>query len=214
MIAIILILLYIVFSSIDFAKKTYATTYKRPFILIDAGHGYPDGGAVGTKTEVKESDLNLEYATTLKQLFLSLDYKVELTRNTKSGLDTNKDEDMNKRRKIIETSSCNVFLSLHMNKFSQTSSRGAQTFYKINSEPSKVLAKNITELLCKNLPSSRKLTLGGDYLVLNSAKCPSCLIECGFLSNEDDETMLQTSAYREKLCYAIFCGTVKFLSSQ
>lgn len=212
-IIVVLLVLYIFISNYNFAKKTNAESYKTPFILIDAGHGNPDGGAVGAKTGVKESDLNLEYAKTLKTYFESMNYHVELLRSTKSALKDDKQEDMLKRKEIIENSSCNIFISIHMNKFSLSSSVGAQTFYKQDDEPSKALATNIQELLIKNIEDARKLTLSGDYLVLNSAKCPAVLVECGFLSNEKDELRLQTKEFREKLCYQIFCGTIKFLNS-
>lgn len=210
----IILILYFVLVGINQAKTTNANSYKTPFILIDAGHGGSDGGAVGTTTNVKESDLNLQYAKTLKKYFLSLNYRVELVRETEFSLKSNKKDDMEERRKIIEKSKADIFISIHMNKFSDTVSKGSQVFYKQDDEPSKNLAENIKNLLVKNIEHSRKLILSGDFLVLNSAKCPSVLIECGFLSNAQDEQRLQTEEYREALCYQIFCGTLKFLSNQ
>lgn len=209
----LLLITYIFVLNFNFAKKVSVNSYKTPFILIDAGHGNPDGGAVGLKTGVKESDLNLEYAKTLKGYFESMNYRVELVRYTESALSPDKQEDMLKRKEIIENSSCNIFISIHMNKFSLPSSIGAQTFYKMDDELSKNFATDIQSLLIKNVEDARKLTLAGDYLVLNSAKCPAVLIECGFLSNEKDEKRLQTKSFRENLCYQIFCGTIKFLNS-
>lgn len=210
----ILLITYIFVLNFNFAKKTNAQSYKTPFILIDAGHGDPDGGAVGEITGVKESDLNLEYAKTLKSYFESMNYRVKLTRSTQLALKQDKQEDMLKRKEIIENSTCDIFISIHMNKFSLPSSIGAQTFYKQDDEQSKILATNIQELLIKNIDDARKLTLSGDYLVLNSANCPAVLVECGFLSNSKDEKRLQTKSFRENLCYQIFCGTIKFLNAE
>lgn len=210
---ILIFIAYLIFAGLDFSKNTVAESYKTPYILIDAGHGSPDGGAVGTFTKVYESDLNLEYAKTLEDYFLSMNYKVDLLRSTKQGLSNDKQEDMLKRKEKIEKSNCDIFISIHMNKFSLSSSIGAQVFYKQEDELSKQFAENIKDLFVKNLDYSRKLSLSGDYLVLNSAKCPAVLIECGFLSNKIDEERLQTKEYREKLCYQIFCGTIKFLNS-
>lgn len=210
---ILIVVIYITLININYTKGAIANSYKSPFILIDAGHGTPDGGAVGITTGVCESELNLQYAKTLKNYFLSMDYKVELLRSTESGLDEDKYEDMLKRKEIIEKSNCDIFISIHMNKFSLTSSVGAQAFYKQDDNQSKLLAENIRDLLVKNIEDARLLALSGDYLVLNSAKCPAVLVECGFLSNEKDELRLQQKEFREKLCYQIFCGTIKFLNN-
>ncbi len=209
---VILLIANIFVLNFNFSKQALASIYKTPFVLIDAGHGGLDGGAVGKTTGVKESDLNLEYAKTLKNYFDSMNFRVELTRPTHEALSKDKQEDMLKRKDIIEKSNCDIFISIHMNKFSLSSSIGAQTFYKQNDDLSKNLAESIQSLLIKNVDNARKLTLSGDYLVLNSASCPAVLVECGFLSNENDEKRLQTKSFRENLCYQIFCGTIKFLN--
>lgn len=209
---IVLILVYLLVATFSYSKKTSLESYVAPFILIDAGHGNPDGGAVGVKTGVFESNLNLEYALTLKSYFKSLNCKVELIRSSLQGLDEDKTIDMEKRKAIIEKSKCDILISIHMNKFNLPSSRGAQVFYKIDDDHSKLLAENIRDLFVKNLEYARELTLPGDYMVLNSAPCPAVLVECGFLSNELDETRLQTKEYREKLCYQIFCGAIKYFN--
>lgn len=211
---IILIIGYIVFANYDYAKNANADSYKTPVILIDAGHGHPDGGAISDFSSVCESDLNLEYALTLKQFFNSLNFKVKLTRSTKHAIAKTKTEDMEKRKKIIEKSNCDIFISIHMNRFSLSSSLGAQVFYKLEDENSKLLAENVKNLFVKNLEFSRKLSLEGDFMVLNSANCPAILIECGFLSNKLDETRLRSKEYRENLCYQIFCGTIKYLNKE
>ncbi|MGN1222700.1 MAG: N-acetylmuramoyl-L-alanine amidase [Christensenellales bacterium] len=208
----LIVIVYVLFCSIDFSQKTLANSYKTPYILIDPGHGSLDGGAVGLTTGVKESDLNLEYAKTLKSYFDSMNFKVELIRNTESALDEDKYEDMLKRKEKIENSNCDIFISIHMNKFTLSSSIGAQVFFKIDDKQSENLAVCVRDLLIKNVEDARKLVLQGDYLVLNSAKCPAILVECGFLSNKKDELRLQTKEFREKLCYQIFCGTIKYLN--
>lgn len=214
LILIIVIIAYIICLNINFSKKTIAESYKTPFILIDAGHGSMDGGAIGSITGIKESDLNLEYAKTLKSYFLSMNFRVELIRSTKDALEEDKYEDMLKRKEIIENSRCDIFISIHMNKFELSSSIGAQAFYKMEDLESQKLAESIRDLLVKNIEDARSLALSGDYLVLNSAKCPAVLVECGFLSNEKDELRLQTEEFKQKLCYQIFCGTIKYLNGK
>ena len=213
LIILLLVITYLVLVNINFVKSQNAVnSYDTPLILLDAGHGGADGGAVGTKTSVKESDLNLLYAKTLKSYFLSLNFKVKMIRESEFSLDSDKYEDMQQRRRIIEKTNADLFISIHMNKFSESSSLGAQVFYKQDDENSKVFAEDVRDLLVKNVEHARLLVLSGDFLVLNSASCPSILVECGFLSNEVDEKRLQTEEYRQNLCYQIFCGAVKFLN--
>jgi N-acetylmuramoyl-L-alanine amidase len=122
------------------AKPVFAHT-----IVIDAGHGGVDGGAIGTTTEVTESYLNLQYALTLKEICEQYGFKVVLTRSDMSGLyspfATNKKRsEMQKRQEIIENSSPDVVVSIHMNSFSTSQARGTQVFYGEGMESGEKLA--------------------------------------------------------------------------
>ena len=188
-------------------------------VVIDAGHGGIDGGVSGVKTGVCESELNLKMAFCLKECFNSAGIKTVLTRTDENGLYgvyndlTFKRRDMENRRKIIEKAKPDMVISLHMNKFSTTSRRGAQVFFDEKKENSVLLAKSVQQSL-NDMPECVKKTsaLKGDYYIINSHSYPACIVECGFLSNPDDERLLLTEEYRQKIAYAIFKGAIDYLS--
>jgi len=186
-------------------------------VVIDAGHGGIDGGVVGANTGVKESELNLEIAKTLKSLFESAGIKAVMTRNTSAGLYGTmskgfKLRDLKERVNIAETSGAQIFISIHMNKYSDSSRRGAQVFFKIGDDKSKNLAESIQSCFndMENAPRSSN-ALGGDYYVLNNVDCAAVICECGFLSNPEDERLLLDKHYQGALCQAILYGTIDHL---
>lgn len=115
---------------------------------------------------------------------------------------------MKKRIEIIEKSGANLVVSIHMNSFPLRSSRGAQVFYKEDNASSQFLANNIQQVFYENLPHGRKEAKPGDYYILNESPIPSVIVECGFLSNKEDEQLLQDSIYRSKVCTAIAYGII------
>jgi N-acetylmuramoyl-L-alanine amidase len=129
----------------------YITTGARPqleyTIVIDAGHGGRDGGSIGVDGSV-EKDLNLEYAKSLQKLLTNAGIRVVMTRSGDSGLynenaDNKKLSDMRKRRDIINNSTPDLVISIHMNSFHLDSCNGAKTFYQIGSNASIDAAKKI-----------------------------------------------------------------------
>ena len=116
-------------------------------VVIDAGHGGLDGGAVGRLTRVREDGLNLIVANKLKSLFEKNGITVVMTRKDEKALAASKDADMAKRREIIESSDADIVISIHMNKFQDSSVSGPMAFYHEDSEEGKKLAELIqTEL--------------------------------------------------------------------
>lgn len=187
-----------------------------PTIVIDAGHGGIDGGSVGLKGTV-ESKLNLSYALKLKEYCQQFGFKVVLTRTGEGGLyspfaKNKKRDDMKKRKEIIEKSNCDLIVSVHMNSFSDKSARGAQVFYNQENEISKSLASSIQTQFAASLVKAKKTALVGDYYMLNCTEKPAVIVECGFLSNAEEEALLITESYKEKTCYAVVCGIVTYLS--
>ena len=185
-------------------------------ILIDAGHGGIDVGAVGI-SGTKESDINLAFALTLKNMLQKYGFEVVLTRNDCDGLYTEykngfKMQDMNIRKDIIENSNEDLFISIHQNKFSSSSSFGPQVFYKPNDINSQSLATSIQKSLMKNLSTKDRPIKEGDFYLLNCSPCPSVLIECGFLSNASEEKLLQSQDYQQKFCEYIMHGIFTFLA--
>ncbi|HEY8390565.1 MAG TPA: N-acetylmuramoyl-L-alanine amidase [Clostridia bacterium] len=185
-------------------------------IVIDAGHGGIDGGVTGVNTKVKESELNLKVAKKLEKYFKSYGFDVVMTRTNSDGLyggsvKNFKQKDMKARAEIIRKAKPDAVISIHMNFFSQSKQRGAQVFYKKGNEAGKELARNIQETLALNIEYCNRLYLSGDYYIVNCTDYPSVIVECGFLSNADDEALLITDEYQEKLAYHIMLGCMKFL---
>ena len=197
------------------AVHTNAIIPKEITIIIDAGHGNPDGKKK-KKNGTIESELNLKYAKTLEKYLSGFGIKVVQTRNDENCLvDENTDNfkiaDMQKRAEIINSSGAQILISIHMNKFTQSSENGAQVFFEQDDEDSKKLADSIRNILVANFDNARKLTLAGDYYILNNTSPIGVIVECGFLSNENEEKLLNTPEYMNKMCYSIYAGIINFL---
>lgn len=213
---LVVFVLVAILSSFFVVQSVVAKPITHYSVVIDAGHGGIDGGCVGKSTGVLESDLNLKFAYNLQKQLTNLGISCTLTRKNADGLyDTtaknHKKSEMSVRKKIIEDASPDLVVSLHMNSYSLSSCRGAQAFFKKGHEQGKILADNIQQEL--SIITDVKSTAGkvGDYFIVNCTNIPSVLVECGFLSNIEEERLLATPAYQTKICYAISVGIVKFL---
>ncbi len=185
-------------------------------VVIDAGHGGVDGGVVSSDG-VKESDLNLDYAKTLGELFVRCGFNVVYTRKTHDGLyglatDGFKMRDMKKRKEIILSAMPNFVISIHMNKFGQTSRSGPQVFYQKESEQGLALAQSVQSVFNRFTGNTHE-AIGGDFYVCRESPCAAVIVECGFLSNQEESQKLQTKNYREELCSKIFQGIMLYLYS-
>ena len=188
-------------------------------VVLDAGHGGIDNGVSGITTGVKESELNLAVVKKLKACYENAGIKVILTRTDSNGLygvysqGSFKRRDMKNRVKVIEKVNPDLIISVHMNNFSSSSRRGAQVFYSGENEKSITLAKSIQQSLNSMEESVKKTSaLKGDYYILNAHNYVGCIVECGFLSNPEDEKLLTSNEYQEKIAYAIFKGSIDYLT--
>ena len=222
-VAIFLISFFLVFSVVFIIAglTTFSASLPKPthVIVIDAGHGGIDGGVTGSITGAIESDINLEIAKKLQNVFKNAGFEVVMTRTSSAGLyghtgAGHKMRDMKAREKIIKDCAPSLFISIHQNKFSSSSRRGGQVFYKICSSTSFLLAKCVQEQINALKDNGRKSSpLAGDYYLLNVASCPSVIVECRYLSNPQDEKLLLTNEYQQELAQSIFYGTLQFLVS-
>lgn len=183
-------------------------------IVLDAGHGYNDNGCSGTNGGI-ESDINLEITFKLEKILKDFGFKVVLTRKDKNGLydedaPNHKVSDMEKRKDIITQANPDFVISIHCNSYPDTSLRGAQAFYKKDNEESLNLATAIQETLTSQIPYAKKEANFGDYYILNESPANAVLIECGYLTNPEDEALLISPDHQQKLAYAIACGIVKY----
>lgn len=188
-------------------------------IVIDAGHGGKDGGAVGKQTDKTESELNLQYALVLKDICQQYGFEVVLTRSDMGGLynplaDNKKRSEMERRKEIIEKANPDLVVSIHMNSFPSSEARGAQVYYKNGLQAGQDLAESVQTSLHSNIPESKKTAKAGDFFVLNCTDIPSILVECGFLSNPEEEQLLQDEAYTHKFCYYVLCGILSYFNFQ
>ena len=196
----------------------HAQTVTAPVVVIDAGHGGIDAGVCGKATGVKECDLNLDIAKKLKGLFSRAGFAAVLTRKSRAGLyglptSGFKLRDMKKRREIIRESGADMVISVHQNFYSDSARRGAQVFFDSSSEAGKELAVSIQSCLNAMDSATRKVNpLVGDYYILECTDSPSVIVECGFLSNAEDEKLLLTEEYRDEVAHAIFTGALEYFA--
>ena len=186
-------------------------------VVVDAGHGGIDGGVQGVHTGVYERELNLSIAYKVKAELEKAQINVVMTRTTSDGaLDTmltQKQEDMQKRKKIIMDASPDCVVSIHQNKYTQQSRRGAQAFFWGDSSLADVLQAALNEKLNKENTGRTFSALKGDYYILRQTPYPSALVECGFLSNPLDEALLVTDEYQNKVAKVIADSIISFLMS-
>lgn len=219
-ILLIFIILTIIFVSTIVSLKVVNVKPQTEYVIVvDAGHGGIDGGSVGKATGITESELNLRYAKNLCNQLKQMDISCVLTRENENGLyDSSaknlKRSDMKKRKEIIETYKPQLVVSIHMNSFPLSSSRGAQAFYKKGNEQGKNFADCIQKQLSTSLEKTGVNGKVGDYYIVNCTDTPAVLVECGFLSNLEEEQLLVTKEYEDKICYLILCGIVSFLNSE
>lgn len=216
MVIMIVLVVFCAYDRAAFATKIENTEIT---ILIDPGHGGIDGGAQ-SKSGTIEKDINLAISLKLKDKLEEKGYKVCMTRDTDIGLyekgDTVKNkkrEDLAKRVELKNTTKCDVFISIHQNMFPQTKYKGAQVWYASNEE-SKKLAEDIQESLKNNIDKSNHRVskpAGEQYKILRDQnKCSSVIIECGFLSNVEEEVNLKKDDYQIKLAEAIAYGVEEY----
>lgn len=200
-------------------EPTFSGIYERT-VIIDPGHGEPDGGATGIMG-TSESKINLEISEKISAKLEKRCYNVVMTRYGPSGIDSGelsikekKLSDMHNRLKLLNGLDADVFVSIHLNFFTDPSVSGAQVFYSGNREESAVLGEAIrSELIRINEKNDRILKKAdkGIYL-MDKAKIPACLIECGFLSNPIDEENLKNEEYQEKIADAIVSGIENYFN--
>lgn len=211
--------LILVASIFIFQQKTeyvYSSPKPEKTIVIDAGHGGVDGGSVGF-SGTKESDLNLIYAKKLENYLKQAGFKVVQTRTNKDGLyptgtKNYKKDDMKKRKEIIEKNQADLVISIHMNSFPAASSKGAQVFFCKDNDGGQKLANSIQRQFVSTIKNARKNATTGDYYMVTCTDLPAVIVECGFLSNPDEEKLLLDNEHQNKLCYAILCGVLDFFS--
>ena len=191
----------------------------KKIILIDPGHGGFDGGAK-SKAGTIEKDINLQISLRLKENLEEQGYIVFLTRESDEDLGNSgktirekKREDLKKRRDMKAETKCDVFISIHQNMFQEAKCYGAQVWHSSN-EVSKKLADSVQEGIKESANDGNKRVskaAGDAYLILRDKyEGASILVECGFLSNPDEEKRLQTEEHPNSIVKGISWGINKY----
>ena len=201
------------------SSNVVQATDDKPCIVIDAGHGGSDPGKVGINGAL-EKDVNLSIALKLKEFLEANDIAVVLTRETEDGLydadaSKKKVQDMKRRVSIIEETAPVLTVSIHQNSYPEEYVHGAQVFYYETSTEGKKLAETIQTRLVQDIdPENKRQVKSNDsYYLLKKTPTPIVIVECGFLSNQEEAEKLCTQLYQEKVAWAIHLGILQYLNS-
>lgn len=195
-----------------------------PVIIIDAGHGGLDGGAIGIDGTA-EKDINLSIAIKLNEIISSYGYKTRMVRIEDISVhDTDADtvrekkvSDIHNRTALMDEYKNCIYVSIHQNKYESGSIWGAQTFYSPNDESSKILADFIQKSIVQNIQPNNKRVIkpsGTSIYVLYNATKPAVMVECGFLSNANELSQLKDENYQTQIAYSISYGIMNYFISE
>lgn len=181
-------------------------------LVIDAGHGGVDAGTMAAD-KTPEKEINLAIALDLYDFAVISGLSASLTRDgdylVYKDTDDKKRSDLYNRYDYINSIDNAVLISIHQNFFEDTAQWGMQIWYTVNDEISKVLADNILHYDKQFLqPQNARINKASDdsYYLLYKARVPSVMVECGFMSNVEENNLLKTEDYRRKLAYCILLG--------
>ncbi len=202
--------------------QVFAATTAQPILVLDAGHGGFDGGAVGENGTV-EQYINLAIA---KRTALLAGYfgvptvqtrpdEQALVNLPENAIRENKVADIKAREAIANSVEQSVFVSIHLNKFEQAQYYGAQVFYSPNNPISQILAQNLQVALILGIDNGNtrvEKPASTDIYLMKQLCCPAVVVECGFLSNADEEALLATDAYQKQLAVCIVAGCLPIIN--
>ena len=201
--------------------NAFAFDNSNKVILIDPGHGGIDGGAK-SKAGTIEKDINLQISLKLRDNLEEKGYKVYMTRDEDEGLyqkgntiKEKKREDLNRRVEMKKETNCDIFVSIHQNMFPQSKCYGAQVWYASN-ENSYNLATIVQESIKESVKDNNKRVAkpaAEAYLILRDKyEGASILVECGFLSNPEEEKNLLEDYYQNRLAWGIYNGIIDYFN--
>lgn len=216
-------MLYLTFMANFSAAEASSMPITQKTVIVDAGHGGDDGGAIGIDGTV-EKDINLDIALKLEKILKFYGFNVIMTRTQDvmtcdDGLDSlrkRKISDIHNRFELMRKNPDAIFISVHQNKFEDSSQHGTQVFYSGNDERSKEIAEAIQTSVTLTLQRKNDRVVkksGSGIYLLYHAKIPAVLVECGFISNSDEVKKLKDESYRMKLAILIADGLLKYLSN-
>ncbi len=197
---------------------------KKTTIVVDAGHGGEDGGAVGVNGSV-EKDINLAIALALAEKLKASNFPVVLVRDgdysvgdqTLNTVAERKRSDTKNRVQLVEETGDCLLISIHQNQFSQSQYSGAQMFYSPNNDESAQLAECIRQSVVNSLQpenTRQNKEAGEEIYLLTHCQVPGVLVECGFLSNPEEAQRLVQQEYQQDMASAIYNGIISFIEQR
>jgi len=198
---------------LPFQRVFQVKTDTQHCIIVDAGHGLPDGGAVGVGGTV-EQEINLAVAKKVTEVLEGKGIRVIMTRETDECLCTQQEgktirkikvEDMNKRLEIIKKSNADLFISIHMNCFESEKAHGLRVFYDKSHPHIKELAENIQNKIAQVTDAATYAVKSAEdsLFLMKNTSVPAILAECGFISNREEEKKLNDDDYQSRIAWAI-----------
>ena len=197
-----------------------ATEPRERVIIIDAGHGGEDSGAIGVNGAY-EKDLNLEIAIVLGEELKNRGYTVVYTRTEDKMLylpeenikGMRKISDLKNRCKITEEYADPILISIHLNSYGSSKYSGLQVYYTDGNAESRQLATKIQNAVREELQpeNKRQIKNGSSLYLLENARGTAVLIECGFLTNEIECEKLSQKEYQKQLSFSIVCGIIEYI---
>lgn len=224
LVGLILLLLVTIYSLNAGAGEATPVTKSQgtqKIVLLDPGHGGEDPGVVSEYGSNKEKDINLDIALKTRDLLEREGFKVLMTRTEDklvyqpgtTNIIQKRKQDLLRRKKMMDEDGADIVVSIHMNGFKETQYYGAQTFYPPNSQESLKLAqclqKSLREILDtenKRQPQMKKEPI----IILKNHKTTTTIVECGFLSNAEEDKKLESQEYRSKVAVAIKDGVKEY----
>ena len=192
-------------------------------VIIDAGHGMPDGGTVGA-SGVIEQEINLKIAKKVEEILKGKGYITVMTRSGEDSIAKDdamsiremKVQDMKKRKELIKKSNADIFISIHMNSYPDPKVSGLRVFYSAKHSKIKGLAEDIQKRISEVTGSKTYAvkTADRDLFLMKDPPIPAILVECGFLSNPAEEQKLADEEYQIKIAWAIADSIEKGLSNR
>ncbi|MFD0051613.1 N-acetylmuramoyl-L-alanine amidase CwlD [Actinomycetes bacterium NPDC127524] len=205
----------------DDSWKSWNLPLTGKVIVLDAGHGGPDGGA--NVSSIVEKEVSLAVTLKLRDFLQEQGALVVLTRkNDKDladketkGIRMRKQQDLRNRVKLINDSNADLFLSIHLNAFPSSKWKGAQTFYTARYEENERAAQFIQAEIKRNLENtSRSAKIINNIYLMRNAKKPGALVEIGFLSNPEERGNLINDSYQEKIAASIYKGVLRYFTEE
>jgi len=220
--ALLMYLLVFPVEKTEMAIETWNVPLSGMTIVIDPGHGGPDGGAVGADG-TQEKDISLDVSLYVREylqqggatVYLTREEDTDLAAEHTKGLSNRKSEDIRNRLAFVEEKDPDLFLTIHLNAIPSPKWSGAQTFYYPKYDESKHLAEMIQAEIIRNLENTTReaLPIQGIYL-LKHAEVPSAIVEVGFLSNATELELLKDETYQRQMAASIYNGVLRYYTEE